>query len=167
MGFSAIFPTMKCVRLFLASAVLMCASACKNVEPAPGNHVNMPPTMACPVQNDPACMGQASAAVQVPLPEKGLSSTPEHSIWGDCEVTVPGESKPRPCTNVHLVLQSSREGEERTAVVDGFNFRFNDLKESKYKLTADSPDLQLETFEKGMLSPGQKLKIRLKAKPRP
>jgi hypothetical protein len=151
------------VFLLLATVV-----GCKSTVEKNANNDSLPLRTDRTNELDPNWIGESSAMVQVPLPQKPSKGAmkPENSIVGHCEMMVVGESKPKPCNDIRLIVRSSRENEVRTAVIDGYNFKINDLNKTNYGLEATSPNYDITTDTKE-LSPGQDVKIRVNAKPRP
>ena len=84
------------------------------------------------------------------------------SIRGECEMSIDGESEIQPCTDIRLIAHAVRGGEERVAVIEGFNFKIDDLNEELYGLEASSPTYDVRTDSKE-LSPGQVVRILVRA----
>lgn len=115
------------------------------------------------------CLGSATVNISIPLPQKRDKSQPASSsgIFGECEMEIIGESGTRPCSDIKLIVRSSREKQvqERVAVFDGGKFRFEDLTHTSYNLEAVSPKYEVSPVSK-VVNPGQNVKIRVKVKPR-
>ncbi len=150
----------------LVAGVWFWASADKNK-----SNTYMPDSVQCVTPTDSACTGAGRVGLRVPIGDVNLTGI-ANSLLGRCELEVDGESKPRPCTDVQLFLESEREGEKRTAVVDGFNFRFDKLgvqsqsSQQKFRISADSSQYLLAPQK---MQTGQKpnqLNIKLKARPK-
>lgn len=125
----------------------------------------MPNSIQCVTPTDSGCVGTARAGLRVPIGDinlKGLAN----SLMGRCELEVEGRGKSEPCANVQLVLESEREGEQKTAVMDGFNFRFDQIAKQKYRLTADSEKYTLSPSKMITEKNGNQITIKLKAKPK-
>lgn len=153
--------------LFAFSGVLFCAVACSHVQ------AGSPPVgeMSCPSHDDPQCVAASTGMVTLdppPAVERGprleddANSGRASEIVGHCELIVAG--KPRPCTGVTLRVR--RDGEERVASVSGFDFKFENLTRDHYRLEATHPRYGLVTPQKDDVSPGQTLKLTLRAKSR-
>ena len=92
----------------------------------------------------------------------------DDDITGRCEMVVANRPEGSvPCDGISLFLRSPRKGEERRATIDGFNFRFSNLNQRSYVLSAASAGYDVETNVKSELTPGQTIKIRVRANPRP
>ena len=146
--------------LLVTSAVLMrCETTQKNrnVDYVPG----------CVTETDPNCVGEVTGGIQIPLPQARDKSKPKgkSTIFGQCELVVEGEDQTKPCDGIKLVVRSVRENEVRTATFDGYNFKIEDLNKDSYNLEAASPNYDVVTDTKA-LSPGQTVKIRVKARPK-
>lgn len=152
--------------LITFSGVLFCAVACSHV-PA-----DSPPPiaeMSCPSHHDPQCVAASTGMITLDPPppvETGPrledEVTIDREVVGHCELIVRG--KRRPCTGV--VLKLRRDGEERQASVSGFDFRFENLTRDRYRLEATHPRYGLVAPQKDDVSPGQTLKLTLRAKAR-
>lgn len=151
--------------LTLLAAVLLvgCKSEQKN-----RNNAYVPAAQQCVTDTDPQCVGAASAMMSVPLPEARDKSKPasENSIFGKCVMQIDGENEVRPCDGIQLVVRSTRENEEKEAVFDGYDFKFEGLNQHTYNLTANSQKYDLSTNALTTLTPGQKVDIKVKAKPK-
>jgi hypothetical protein len=141
----------------------LAAIGCQHVEKN-RNDGYVPAQLECPTPTDPTCMGQAVAGVQIPIPTKGKKA---RSVTGRCELYIPGEKYPRPCSGIKIVARAVRENEVRDVVVDGNTFRVQDLNSDSYRIEAVSPDFELATDSPLQLTPGQNIKIRvIRTKPR-
>jgi hypothetical protein len=89
----------------------------------------------------------------------------EGEIVGECTLLLPGE-RTAGCEDVALFVRSPDDGEERRAELIGQKFIFRDLHRRSYVLNAVSSKYDLETNVKNEVSPGQTIKIRLRAKTR-
>jgi len=140
------------------------AVGCANTRiPKNRNDGYAPATVVCVDSTDPNCVGQATIGIATPIDKS------KGAIFGRCEVWMEGEKAPRSCSQLQLVLKSSRDNEQKMAVVEGFNFQFVDLKQDSYKLgvSSENYDVQTDNDNLDALSPGQTVKIRVRAKPRP
>ena len=67
-------------------------------------------------------------------------------VIGRCEMLVVGQNQALPCSAVKLLAKSTRGHEQRTASVDGFNFRFDDMNEETYDLEVSAKDFSRSSF---------------------
>ena len=86
-------------------------------------------------------------------------------ITGHCELVLP-TGQVSSCTDVTLFLRAPDDGEERRAEMNGETFAFRDLHRRSYVLSAASSLYELQTNVKNEVTPGQTLKIRIRAKAR-
>lgn len=158
--------------LSLLFLVLLTLIGCADLPKSRTDDVAMPAEMTCVRSTDPQCIGEASLMIRIPFNDgaKAKGSAAEgSSLLGFCELFVEDESTAQPCNGISLVVRGARDNEQRTAVIKGYDFKVEGLEGGEYKLDASSPlyQLQTEAVSKGAVNPGQKLKIRVRAKRRP
>jgi hypothetical protein len=155
------------MRIWLPVLLSVAFAGCKS-EQKNRSDAYVPGAQQCVTVTDPACTGEVAAGAQVPLPEimrdKSLPSA-ETSIFGRCEMEVEGEKKLRPCDSIQLFVRATRENEQRTAVFNGYDFKFEGLSQSTYNVIAASPKYDLSTDTK-VLNRGSTVKLRVRAKPK-
>lgn len=158
-----------CIIFALCALLVGCKNAEKNTSPS--GHI--PESMQCPASTDPnqGCPSSASDAVSPVAPaDRNLpvgQKPPKilKAIVGTCEMYVEGEKTARACDELQLTVISRRKKEVRHARIQGFNITFSDLNQESYRFRAASEkyDVKADADE---LSPGQTVKIRVRAKPR-
>ncbi len=155
-----------CIIFAVFGLLVGCKNAGKNQSAG-----QIPEGMECPASMDPSqgCPAATNPTGQVldadhkapPVSTKAYAALQE--ISGTCEMVVDGDKTPRTCEELQLVVHSRRKNEERHAQISGFNIRFGELTQSSYRFTASSPKYFVK-FKTGELSPGQIVKIRVRAK---
>src|SRR6185503_6466779 len=106
-------------RLLISLIFLSLIAGCKAEQEKSRSESYVPAAQQCTTSTDSDCVGAATAGISIPLPEMG-----KKQISGKCEMVVAGEKIPRPCSDIQLIVRSSRENEVRNAIFDGENFRF-------------------------------------------
>lgn len=161
------------ISLALSLILSACGSTSKNE-----NAGQIPAAMECPADQDASqgCPSPSQPAIPLggtgstgPIPAKIEAAAKirsrGQSIEGRCELHVAGEKSARSCAEVKVMVRSTKNGEMRDGVVDGFAVSFSDLHEKSYKFLAQSENFEVTTSG-AELKPGRRVLLKVKAKPR-
>lgn len=115
--------------------------------------------------------GCGSAANRVPrdFPARTTGSMLDggSDVTGRCEVVAPDHAGGvAPCDGITLFLRNRPSGEERRAEINGFDFTFRNLNHRSYVLSAASPGYNIDTNVRDEVTPGQVVRLRVRATPR-
>ena len=111
-----------------------------------------------------ACASTAHVAQAPAAAAAGSAIDGDTDVTGRCEMVMNDrQGQPAPCDGIALFLRNPQSGEQRRATLDGYQFRFSGLKSRSYVLSAASAGYDVETNVRDEVTPGQVVRLRVRA----